>query len=170
MAPPDRCRACGYKSDNIDNISAESSVLISGPRQRGLSAPGGSRRTALIAYGFLARVAAGPTLSPLGQLVTRVITPRLPVPPRPVPGPPKRFAQAIGAVLSSSAALLALALGLPSAGYALLGLLAAAATLEAAFGVCLGCRAFAILMRIGVIPAQVCERCSDLTRPAAQRA
>jgi hypothetical protein len=126
--------------------------------------------TALIAYGFLARVAAGPTLSPLGQMVTRVITPRLPVPPRPVPGPPKRFAQAIGAVLSSSAALLALALGLPSAGYALLGLLAAAATLEAAFGVCLGCRAFAILMRIGVIPAQVCERCSDLTRPAAQRA
>src|ERR1700683_3055473 len=46
MAPPDRCRACGYKSDNIDNISAESSVLISGPRQRGLSAPGGSRRRA----------------------------------------------------------------------------------------------------------------------------
>ncbi|HEY2767618.1 MAG TPA: DUF4395 family protein, partial [Solirubrobacteraceae bacterium] len=33
--------------------------------------------TAVIAYGFVARVLTGPTLSPLGQLVTRVITPRL---------------------------------------------------------------------------------------------
>ena len=56
--------------------------------------------TAVIAYGFIARVLTGPTLSPLGQLVTRVITPRLPVAARPVPGPPKRFAQGIGAVFS----------------------------------------------------------------------
>ena len=33
--------------------------------------------TIVIAYGFVARVLTGPTLSPLGQLVTRVITPRL---------------------------------------------------------------------------------------------
>src|ERR1700733_15185127 len=43
--------------------------------------------TAVIAYGFLARVASGPTLSPLGQLVTRVVTPRLPVAERPAAGP-----------------------------------------------------------------------------------
>ena len=49
--------------------------------------------TAVIAYGFVARVLTGPTLSPLGQLVTRVITPRLGVPERLVAGPPKRFAQ-----------------------------------------------------------------------------
>jgi hypothetical protein len=48
--------------------------------------------TAFLAYGFLARVLTGPTLSPLGQLVTRVVTPRLGLEPRPVPGPPKRFA------------------------------------------------------------------------------
>src|ERR1700689_823160 len=53
--------------------------------------------TIVIAYGFVARVLTGPTLSPLGQLVTRVITPRLGVAERPVAGPPKRFAQAIGA-------------------------------------------------------------------------
>src|SRR3954452_8035118 len=64
--------------------------------------------TAVIAYGFAARVLTGPTLSPLGQLVTRVVTPRLPLEPRPVPGPPKRFAQGIGAALSVTAALLAL--------------------------------------------------------------
>ncbi|MDQ6928656.1 MAG: DUF4395 domain-containing protein, partial [Actinomycetota bacterium] len=63
--------------------------------------------TAVIAYGFVARVLTGPTLSPLGQLVTRVITPRLGVPPKYVPGPPKRFAQGIGAVLSVAAAVLA---------------------------------------------------------------
>jgi hypothetical protein len=63
--------------------------------------------TLAIAYGFLARVASGPTLSPLGQLVTRVIVPRLPLASRPVPGPPKRFAQAIGATLSVAAAILA---------------------------------------------------------------
>jgi hypothetical protein len=42
-----------------------------------------------------------------------------------------------------------------------------AATLEAALGLCLGCRIFALLMRIGVIPAEVCERCNDLWGKAA---
>ena len=119
--------------------------------------------TAVIAYGFVARVLSGPTLSPLGQLVTRVITPRLRLVERPVPGPPKRFAQGIGATFSVTAAVLALALGQTDPAYALLGVLIVAATLESAFGVCLGCRAFAVLMRIGVIPARVCERCNDIT-------
>jgi hypothetical protein len=118
--------------------------------------------TAVIAYGFLARVLAGPTLSPLGQLVTRVITPRLPIAPRMVPGPPKRFAQAIGATLSVSAALLALVAGLIGAAYALLGVLIAAATLESVFGLCLGCKAFALLMSRGLIPTDVCERCANI--------
>src|SRR3954449_11510336 len=48
--------------------------------------------TVVLAYGFVARVLTGPKASPLGQLVTRVITPRLPVEPTMVPGPPKRFA------------------------------------------------------------------------------
>ena len=118
--------------------------------------------TAAIAYGFLARVLSGPTLSPLGQLVTRVITPRLPVAARPVPGPPKRFAQAIGAAFSGAAAVLALGLGLTTAADVLLGFLIVAATLESVFGFCLGCKAFAVLMRLGVVPAEVCERCADI--------
>jgi Domain of unknown function (DUF4395) len=119
--------------------------------------------TAVIAYGFIARVLSGPTLSPLGQLVTRVITPRLHVDPRPVPGPPKRFAQAIGVVFSASAAVLALGFGLDTAAYVVLGLLIVAATLESVFGLCLGCKAFAALMRAGLIPSEVCERCNDIT-------
>ncbi len=118
--------------------------------------------TAVIAYGFVARVLTGPTLSPLGQLVTRVVTPRLPVAPKLVPGPPKRFAQGIGAVLSVSAAVLALGLGQHGAADVLLGALVMAATLESVFAYCLGCRIFAVLMRAGVIPAEVCARCTDL--------
>jgi hypothetical protein len=116
----------------------------------------------VIAYGFVARVLTGPTLSPLGQLVTRVVTPLLGVAPRPVPGPPKRFAQGIGAVLSVTAAVLAFGFHLPVAAYAVLGVLAAAAALKAVFAVCLGCAIFARLMRLGVIPEAVCRECNDI--------
>ena len=118
--------------------------------------------TVLIAYGFVARVLTGPTLSPLGLLVTRVITPRLGVEPRLVPGPPKRFAQGIGVAFSVTAAVLALALDRWGAAQVVLGMLAGAAFLEAAFALCLGCRIFALLMRAGIIPAEACERCDDL--------
>lgn len=114
----------------------------------------------LLAYGFVARVLAGPRLSPLGLFATRVAAPRLPS--RPVPGPPKRFAQGIGAALSV-AALAALVAGQSGIATVLVGAIAAAATLEAAFGFCLGCKIFAVLMRVGVIPRQVCEACADLS-------
>ena len=42
-------------------------------------------------------------------------------------------------------------------------MLAVAASLEAALGFCLGCRIFALLMRLGVIPDHVCEECNDLS-------
>jgi hypothetical protein len=123
--------------------------------------------TAVIAYGFLARVLTGPTLSPLGQLVTRVITPRLPVPPKLVPGPPKRFAQAMGAVMSVTACILALGFGLRGLAYIVLGLLATAATLESVFALCLGCTIFARLMKAGIIPESVCEECADISQRVA---
>lgn len=122
--------------------------------------------TLLIAFGFVARVLTGPRLSPLGLLVTRVIRPRLPVAPRPVPGPPKRFAQGMGTFFSITAAVLAVGVGAVGAGYAVLGLLTAAATLEAVFGLCLGCKVFALLMRVGIIPESVCVRCNDLSLAA----
>jgi hypothetical protein len=117
--------------------------------------------TVVIAYGFVARVLTGPSLSPLGQFVTRVVTPRLGVAERPVAGPPKRFAQGMGAAFSLSALLLA-GLGFWTAAEVFLGLLAAAALLESAFGLCLGCRVFAVLMRVGVVPEEVCARCNDI--------
>lgn len=115
-----------------------------------------------LAYGFVARVLSGPTLSPLGQLVTRVITPRLGRPEKIVPGPPKRFAQLIGAMFSTGA-LLAWALGAPTVSVILMVGLLVAASLEAFLGFCLGCAIFGKLMKIGVIPESVCEACQDIT-------
>jgi hypothetical protein len=123
---------------------------------------GWSWLVALIAAGFIARVASGPTLSPLGQLATRVIRPRLPVRATYVPGPPKRFAQAIGATLTTAAAVLALGFDQQAVVDVLLAGLIVAATLESVFAICLGCKAFAVLMRLGIIPESVCERCADL--------
>jgi hypothetical protein len=116
----------------------------------------------VLAVGFLLRVLSGPKLSPLALLASRVIVPRLPWGPRMVAGPPKRFAQAIGLTFSLAAALLFYAFSLTSAGYVVLGALVLAATLESVFGLCLGCKAFALLMRAGVIPPEVCERCNDI--------
>lgn len=116
----------------------------------------------LLAYGFVARVLTGPTLSPLGQFATRVMTPRLGFEAKLVPGPPKRFAQAIGVLFSVSSAVLALGFGLTLAADIVLGGLILAATLESAFGLCLGCKVFAMGMRFGLVPAEVCERCNDI--------
>ena len=37
------------------------------------------------------------------------------------------------------------------------------AILESVLGLCVGCKVFALLMRVGVIPQSVCEECNDLT-------
>jgi hypothetical protein len=116
----------------------------------------------VLACGFLLRVISGPKLSPLALLASRVIVPRLPWPPRMVAGPPKRFAQAMGLAFSLAAALLFYAFSLSVAAYAVLGALLLAAVLESVFGLCLGCKAFALLMRAGAIPPEVCERCNNI--------
>ncbi len=111
-----------------------------------------------LVYGFLARVASGPTLSPLGQLATRVGTPwverSLGVESRRVPGPPKRFAQSVGLVFSATAAL-AWLYGAPVVAFVVLGLLVVAATLESAARICLGC--------VGYNAIWGCAGCDDIT-------
>jgi hypothetical protein len=122
----------------------------------------------VLAVGFALRVLWGPRFSPLALLATRVVVPRLALAPRPVAGPPKRFAQLIGLAFSVAAAVLFFVVGgADTAGYVVLGLLLVAATLESVFGLCLGCLAFAGLMRVGVIPPEVCERCNDIWAAAS---
>ena len=115
-----------------------------------------------LAYGFAARVAAGPAFSPLAIFVTRVVTPKLNFNHKFVPGPPKRFAQTIGLVFSSSALLLAL-LDFSLAAKLVIAGLIFAALLESVFAICLGCIAFSYLMKLGAIPESVCESCNDIS-------
>lgn len=119
-----------------------------------------------IVYGFIARVIAGPSLSPLAQVATRIVAPRFAQYERLVPGPPKRFAQAIGATFSLGA-LTAQVAGFATMAAVVMSLLLVAASLEAAIGFCLGCTIFRHLMAIGVIPDTVCAACNDISlRPA----
>jgi hypothetical protein len=117
--------------------------------------------TVVISLGFLARVLTGPRFSLLGQLATKVVAPHLGT-PKLVPGPPKRFAQGMGAVITA-AAVTALALGHPGVTQVLLGLIVIAAALESLLAFCVGCTIFGALMRLGLIPAETCEACNNFS-------
>jgi hypothetical protein len=115
-----------------------------------------------ITYGFAARVATGPTMSPLGQFAVRVTGPRIKAWQKFVPGPPKRFAQTIGLLFSASATIVWLSVGWSSAKWILLPLIGAT-TLEGFFGYCVGCTIFGWLIRGGLIPESICAECGDLS-------
>jgi Domain of unknown function (DUF4395) len=118
-----------------------------------------------LALGFWARVLTGPKLSPLALLATRVVAPRL-GPPKEVSGPPKRFAQEMGATITTVGSL-AWLLGFDTLADVLLAALVVAATLESVFAYCLGCQIFGVLMRAGLVPDEVCAECADIwARPS----
>lgn len=118
--------------------------------------------TFLLAYGFLARVLTGPKASPMGQLATRFVAPKILKRSRAVAGPPKQFAQGVGLVFSITSIVLIYGFGLVGAAYAVLGVLVVFAGLEAFAGFCMGCFVFGYLMKWGIIPAEMCERCNDI--------
>lgn len=115
---------------------------------------------AVIAAGFVLRLAFGPRISPAALLSVKVLAPRFGQ-AKLVPGPPKRFAQGIGAVLSLAAVALLLA-GVSLAGWTLIIVLIVAASLEAFIGLCLGCKIFGVLARRGFIPAGICQECANV--------
>ena len=124
---------------------------------------------AVIAAGFIARVLTGPKLSPLGRLATGVVAPRL-GPPKYVSGPPKRFAQGIGATVTTTGAVAALAFGADVVADVALAMIIVAAGLESIFAYCIGCKLFGIAMRAGLVPAEVCAECADVwARPSMSR-
>ncbi len=112
-----------------------------------------------LTYGFVARVFTGPTLSPMGLLVTRVIVPALGNPNRPVAGPPKRFAQMVGLIFSMTALILLVGFEMVGPAKAVVAVLTLFAFLEAFVGFCAGCFVFGYLIRLGVVPQSVCQAC-----------
>ena len=114
----------------------------------------------ILIYGFLARVSSGPKISPLALFVTKLLVPRLNFKEKLVPGPPKRFAQGIGLIFSLFTAITFL-INLNSISIILISTLILFAALEAFIGFCAGCKVFKLLMNIGLIPNDVCEKCSN---------
>jgi hypothetical protein len=68
----------------------------------------------------------------------------------------------MGAVMSTAALVLAFAVSHTAADVVLIVFLPAAG-LESIFGYCLGCKTFALLMRLGLIPETVCAECADIS-------
>jgi Domain of unknown function (DUF4395) len=103
-----------------------------------------------------ALAAANPRWSPYGLLYRVLLAPRLGRPSELEPAAPVRFAQVVGLVFATVAAIGYLAgvpvLGLVAAAFALV-----AAFLNAAFGLCLGCEAFLAFRRLTrrPVPARV---------------
>ena len=116
----------------------------------------------VLAYGFVARTLTGPKLSPIGLVATRIVTPRLHVRHRSSPGPAKRFAQTVGAVFTVAATILYYAADQHTAAFALIGVIVVFASLEAAFGLCVGCKTFYLGMRLGLVPPSICEDCARI--------
>jgi hypothetical protein len=79
-----------------------------------------------------------------------------------VAGPPKRFAQAIGAAFTGIGTVF-VALGWYGAATVMLAGIVGAAGLESIFGYCLGCKVFGLLMRAGWIPEATCAACADIS-------
>lgn len=89
----------------------------------------------------------GPRRHPYGLLFATLVAPRLgPVTER-EPVAPLKFAQALGLVFSL-VGVTAFVAGLPTLGLVATGFALAAAFLNAAFGICLGCQLYPLLLRL----------------------
>jgi hypothetical protein len=115
----------------------------------------------ILLYGFLARVSYGPRFEPFALFTSKVIVPKLGISFIPTAGPPKRFAQLIGLAFAVSALTLfflneALSYNI------VLAVLVLFASLESFLGWCAGCFFFALLMKAGFIPEEICEKCNNL--------
>lgn len=129
-----------------------------------------------LAADFLLRSTRGPSASPVARVVSRWVRPRVKALPYPTAGTPKRFAAAIGAVLTTAGALLWLlslvtaAPGAMTAVVVIAVVMAVFPALEALLGLCVGCVVFGWLMRAGLVPEGVCVECADITSRLKVRA
>jgi hypothetical protein len=118
---------------------------------------------AVLAADFILRTSFGPRASPVAQLVLRLVRPRVSAPRRPTAGPPKRFAAGIGATLTSVAAVLWVQ-GVAGPVVVTIGaVMIVFPALESIFGICVGCKVFGVLMKLGVVPDEICLECADLS-------
>ena len=123
---------------------------------------------AVLAVDFVLRAGWGPSWSPLARVAQKLLRPRLATKPRYTAGPPKRFAAAIGAVLTVAATVFWLA-GTTIPVVLIGAVMVVFPALESLAGICVGCIVFGWLMRVGLIPDSVCVECADISRRASAR-
>jgi hypothetical protein len=94
----------------------------------------------------------GPRRHPYGLIFARLVAPRLgPVTER-EPVPPLKFAQLVGFVFAVVGTI-GFAAGVPLLGLVATGFALAAAFLNAAFGICLGCQIYPLVARLRRVPS-----------------
>ena len=98
---------------------------------------------------FALGAGAGLRWAPYSMLFRFAVRPRLGPPPEREPEAPPRFAQLVGAVFAI-AGTAGFAAGSDVVGLTATALALAAAFLNAAFGVCLGCETYLVLRRAGL--------------------
>lgn len=101
---------------------------------------------------FATTVALGPGRGPWGLLFRRVVRPRLAPPTWWEDPAAPRFAQLVGLLVVGAGLVLA-AFGVPGAVVGSAAVALFAAGLNAAFGICLGCAAYRVLLRLRAHPA-----------------
>jgi hypothetical protein len=107
----------------------------------------GSGWLALAQAAVFALTAADPRRGPYGLLFRAFVAPRLARPGALEPAEPVRFAQLVGLAFALVSAVGYLA-EVPVVGIAAAGAALAAAVLNAAFGICLGCEAYLAIRRL----------------------
>jgi len=113
----------------------------------GFSLPGAAVLLGAQAVVFAIGAVAGPRRHPYGLVFAHVVAPRLgPVSER-EPVPPLKFAQLVGFVFAAIG-VAGFAAGVPVLGAAATAAALAAAFLNAAFGICLGCQLYPLAARL----------------------
>ena len=111
------------------------------------SVPAAAVLLAVQALAFAIGAAYGPRKHPYGWLYTRLVAPRLgPVGER-EPVPPLRFAQLVGLIFAL-VGLAGFTAGAPLVGVVATAFALFAAFLNAAFGICLGCKLYPLTARL----------------------
>lgn len=101
---------------------------------------------------FAVGAVVGPKDSPYGRVFRALVAPRVGPPTETEPAAPLRFAQLLGLVFSA-VGLLGFLAGSSPAGVIFTGFALFAAFLNAAFGLCLGCRIYPLVARFRRTPA-----------------
>ena len=132
-------------------------VLLAALAASAFSAAAAAAVLAAQAAVFAAGALYGPRRHPYGLIFARLVAPRLAPASEREPVAPLRFAQLVGLVFAVAGAA-GFALGAPLPGAIATALALAAAFLNAAFGICLGCQVYPLVAHVrfrGAAPAEV---------------